>query len=100
MARKRNELPIPLIAHCECTRPKPRRHRHTVSGSKLVRLEEDLHFAKQRYLLERGWEYTSKGPGHFWMFCKEFIIDKKPVMLMVAEDFATQIQNMVDAIGS
>jgi len=89
----------PLIAHCDCTRPPPRRHRHTMSGNKLVRLEEDLHFAKQKYLLERGWEYTSKGPGHFWLFCKEFIVDKKPITLMVAEDLATQIQNFVDAIG-
>jgi len=75
------------------------RHRHTMSGNKLVRLEEDLHFAKQKYLLERGWEYTSKGPGHFWLFCKEFIVDDKPIMLMVAEDLATQIQNFVDAVG-
>lgn len=73
-----------------------RKKRYKMTRDKLDMMEEDLQFKKQEYLVERGWEYTCRIPGSFWVYKKKL---KDGGVVLCPQNTAMGIQEWIEELG-
>ena len=73
------------------------KNKYRVDFRDVSSMEEQLHWKKEAYLKERGWEYTSSLPGSFWVYVKKLPKTYGDKVFVCDESTAMHIQESLDA---